>query len=59
MKIFGKKTVDLFLISFLVPEILVLKECKMAPKVVHQNMAYCRNFGENGEICDVNRFACQ
>ena len=22
-------------------------------------MAYCRNFGKNGEIYDVNRFACQ
>ena len=31
----------------------------MAPNVVHQNMAYHRNFGENGEICDVNRFARQ
>ena len=31
----------------------------MALKVVHQSMAYRRNFGENGEICDVNRFACQ
>ena len=34
-------------------------KCKMAPKVVHQNRAYRRNFGENGEICDVNRFECQ
>ena len=32
---------------------------KMAPRVVHQNMAYRRNFGESGEICDVTRFACQ
>ena len=31
----------------------------MAPKVVHQIMAYRWNFGENGEICDVNRFKCQ
>ena len=22
-------------------------------------MAYRRNFGRNGKICDVNRFACQ
>ena len=26
----------------------------MVLKVVHQSMAYRRNFGENGEICDVN-----
>ena len=31
----------------------------MAPKMDHQNRAYRRNFGENGEICDVNRFECQ
>ena len=31
----------------------------MAPKMVHQNMAYHRNFGENGKIYDVSRFACQ
>ena len=34
------------------------KKCKMAPKVVHQNMTYHLNFGENGEICDISRFAC-
>ena len=31
----GKKTVDLFLISFLMPEISAFKEVKMAPKVFH------------------------
>ena len=35
------------------------KKCKMITKVVHQNMAYRRNFGKNDENCDVNRFACQ
>ena len=35
-----KKTVNIFLISFLVPEILAFKKKhKMAPKVVQQNMA--------------------
>ena len=31
----------------------------MALNVVHQSMTYCRNFGKNEEICDINRFACQ
>ena len=35
------------------------KKCKIASKVVHQNMAYRRNFGENGVICDLNRSASQ
>ena len=51
----GKKTVNLFLISFPVPEISAFKEVKNGTEVVHQNKVYRRNFAENGEICDVNK----
>ena len=44
-----KKTVDCFLIFFLVPrDIGIQRSVKL-----HQN------YGENGEICDVSRFTCQ
>ena len=55
----GKKTVDLFLISFLIPEISALKEVQNGTRSGSPKYGLSSNFGENGEICDVNRFACQ
>ena len=53
-----KKTVDRFLISFLVPEISAFKEVSNCTKSGSPIVKIWRNYGENGEICDVSRFTC-